>query len=509
MSTLLSERSVAAAAAALGFPFSRDEARAYAEALLHLNDSLRAAVEGLPPPSLVLPLDGPNGHIGAGVLDAHCFAAEFEQEPTRRGPLTGMTAAVKDNIAIAGIPMTLGCPFLSDLVPDRSATVVSRLRSGGARIIGTLTMDALGVSGDGLGVGSTDTATCANPWNPSHATGGSSSGAAVAVARGLVDIALGTDQGGSVLLPAAWCGVVGLKPTHGLIPTAGVVGLHGRLDHIGPITRTADEMAVAFAALNKRTRGATSELTASGARGRTKSLPGVRIGALVEGFEHEGADPGVIATAEKALHHLKAAGATISRVSAPVHLACGRLLPCLTTAGLWRAMNSADEVVRRRYASRRVADALVARFRARADLLPARVKMVLIFGHLAATGMFAYHRLATSRIPMYRAAYDRLFEELDCLVMPTTSVPPPARRSDLVPYARLLRTLTRAHLGPLNVNTAPFNLTGHPALSVPVGLYRGLPVGLSIVGPHQSESLLFRVAAAGQGLLPNGLAAAH
>jgi amidase len=414
-----------------------------------------------------------------------------------------MTAAVKDNIAIAGAPMTLGSPALHDLVPDRSAAVVSRLRSAGARIIGTLTMDALGVSGDGLGLASADTATCANPWSPSHATGGSSSGAAAAVARGLVDIALGTDQGGSVQLPAAWCGVVGLKPTHGRIPTAGVVGLHSRLDHVGPIARTVADAAAAFAALCGPSERDGARLIAAVSREPARPLTGIRIGALVEGFEHEGADSGVTDTAENALHHLKAAGATIILVSASVHPACGRLLPCLTTAGLWRAMSSADEIVRRGYAGRQLAEALVARLRSRAGLLPARVKMVLIFGHLAAARMLAYHRLAISRIAVYRAAYDRLFDRLDCLVLPTTTVPPPIRHSGLEPYARLLGALTRAHLGPLSVNTAPFNMTGHPALSVPAGLRGGLPVGLSIVGPRHAESVLFRVGMAAHGLLPN------
>ena len=153
--------------------------------------------------------------------------------------------ALKDHIALAGVPLTFSSHMMDGYVPDFDATVVTRLLDAGATIVGKLKMEEFSWGGPGLsGVG--DYGRPLNPHNREHVTGGSSSGSGAAVAGGLVDIALGGDQGGSIRLPAAWCGIVGLMPTHGLVPHSGVFGLEPTIDYVGPMARTVEDVAVSL-----------------------------------------------------------------------------------------------------------------------------------------------------------------------------------------------------------------------------------------------------------------------
>ena len=149
------------------------------------------------------------------------------------GPLAGKTVGLKDHVALAGVPLTFSSHMMDGYVPDFDATIVTRLLDAGATIVGKLKMEEFSWGGPGLsGVG--DYGRPLNPHRPDHVTGGSSSGSGAAVACGAVDIAIGGDQGGSIRLPAAWCGVVGLMPTHGLVPHSGVFGLEPTIDYVGP-----------------------------------------------------------------------------------------------------------------------------------------------------------------------------------------------------------------------------------------------------------------------------------
>ena len=204
------------------------------------------------------------------------------------GPLHGKTVALKDHIALAGVPLTFSSHMMDGYVPDFDATVVTRLLAAGATIVGKLKMEEFSWGGPGLsGVG--DYGRPLNPHNREHVTGGSSSGSGAAVAGRLVDIALGGDQGGSIRLPAAWCGIVGLMPTHGLVPHTGVFGLEPTIDYVGPMARTVDDIAVSLQCLAGRdgldprqadVPAALPRYTDALARGAS----GLRIGLLEEGF---------------------------------------------------------------------------------------------------------------------------------------------------------------------------------------------------------------------------------
>ena len=229
------------------------------------------------------------------------------------GPLHGKTVALKDHIALAGVPLTFSSHMMDGYVPDFDATVVTRLLDAGATIVGKLKMEEFSWGGPGLsGVG--DYGRPLNPHNREHVTGGSSSGSGAAVAGGLVDIALGGDQGGSIRLPAAWCGIVGLMPTHGLVPHSGVFGLEPTIDYVGPMARTVEDVAVSLQCLagrdglDPRQADVPASLPAY-TDALSRGVKGLRIGVLDEGFGVPGGDRAVDEAVMEAVHVLERGGA--------------------------------------------------------------------------------------------------------------------------------------------------------------------------------------------------------
>src|SRR5437763_389604 len=210
------------------------------------------------------------------------------------GPLRGKTIGLKDHISVAGVPLTFGSHLMDGYVPDFDATIVTRLLDAGGTIVGKLKMEEFSWGGPGLsGVG--DYGRPLNPHNREHVTGGSSSGSAAAVAGGEVDVAFGGDQGGSIRLPAAWCGIVGLMPTHGLVPHSGVFGLEPSIDYVGPMARTVEDVATALACVagpdeyDPRQAHVPASLPAYTAA-LSRGVGGLKIGILAEGFGVEGGD---------------------------------------------------------------------------------------------------------------------------------------------------------------------------------------------------------------------------
>src|SRR6202158_5122220 len=254
------------------------------------------------------------------------------------GPLQGKTVALKDHIALAGVPMTFSSHMMDGYVPDFDATVVTRLLDAGATITGKLKMEEFSWGGPGLsGVG--DYGRPLNPHNREHVTGGSPSGSGAARAGRVGDIALGGDRGGSIRLPAAWCGIVGLMPTHGLVPHSGVFGLEPTIDYVGPMARTVEDIALSLQVMAGRDgldpRQADVPATlppypAALARG----VKGLRIGLLDEGFEVPGGDRAVDEAVMEAVRTLERAGARVERVSVPLHTqALPALLPIYLEGG--------------------------------------------------------------------------------------------------------------------------------------------------------------------------------
>ncbi len=409
------------------------------------------------------------------------------------GKLAGRRVGVKDSIAVAGLPLTAGSRFLGDYVPERDATIVTRLLDAGAEIVAIVNMDDLALSARG------DTSAfgpVANPHDPQRLAGGSSSGSAAALFYDDVDLTIGGDQGGSIRIPASWCGVVGLKPTHGLVPYTGIVGVDATIDHVGPMARTVGEVARALEVIAGKDPGDPRQGDDVRADAYTAALGGgargLRVGMLAEGFGLPGAEPDVDAAVRAAGRTLEALGAEVREVSVPDHdLAAGLLTP-IVLEGLY-ALLTAHGIGHHfagRY-DRGLARAFATALRERPNDLPSSAKLVVLGGaFLAERHPGQVYGAAQNLRPKIRAAYDRVLGTVDVLAMPTTPMKAPLSDADVDPIDVITRGVETA------ANTAPFDVTGHPALSVPCGTSAGLPIGLMLVGRHFDEATILRVAAA-------------
>ena len=281
---------------ALGFDLTPTEARIMQSRMVDTIESLEAFSE-MKVVEQRLPLRhtdrDPGYRPGEDEDPLNVFIRKCRVKGANGGPLAGMTIALKDHISLAGVPLTFSSHMMDGYSPDFDATIVTRVLDAGAVITGKLKLEEFSWGGPGLsGVG--DYGRPLNPHRPDHVTGGSSSGSGAAVAGGFVDVAFGGDQGGSIRLPAAWCGIVGLMPTHGLVPHTGVFGLEPTIDYVGPMARTVDEVArvlecVAgpdgFDPRQAKVPAALPKYTQSLGRG----AKGLRIGLLEQGFGVKGA----------------------------------------------------------------------------------------------------------------------------------------------------------------------------------------------------------------------------
>ncbi len=241
----LDDDDVIALAAELGIRLTGTEARLFR---VRLNEHVEALeefqelrIEEERPPLEHLRRD-PGYRPGAAEDPLNAFIRRCRVEGAADGPLSGKNIGLKDHTAVAGVPLTLGSHFMDGYIPEFDATIVTRLLAAGATIVGKMNMEDFSFGGPGFnGVG--DFGRPLNPHDHDYVTGGSSSGSGAAVTAGQIDIAFGGDQGGSVRIPAAWCGCLGLMATHGLIPHTGVVGLEPTIDYVGPLTRSVEDLA--------------------------------------------------------------------------------------------------------------------------------------------------------------------------------------------------------------------------------------------------------------------------
>jgi amidase len=412
------------------------------------------------------------------------------------GPLAGRRVAVKDNIEVAGVPMMNGSATLEGFIPRRDATVVTRLLDAGATITGKAVCEDLCFSG---GSHTARTGPVRNPWDRARSAGGSSSGSAALVAAGHADLALGGDQGGSVRIPSAFCGTVGHKPTYGLVPYTGAFPIENTLDHLGPITRTVADAAAMLAVLagpdglDPRQRADPPPVDYLSRL--NDGVAGLRIGVVEEGFAIAGlSQPAVDETVRAAIDTLAGAGAEIRSVSIPWHRDGMHVWNVIATDGVVAqmidgngyGMNSAalyDPELIAAYAEGR---------RRRAAHLSQTVKLATMCGRYAIDSYDGrYYAMARNLAFELTAAYDAALSGVDVLVLPTLPIvasllpAPGASREELV--ARSLEMIA---------NTAPIDVSGHPATSVPAGLADGLPAGMMIVGRRFADDTCLRVAQA-------------
>ncbi|MEE3328843.1 MAG: amidase [Myxococcota bacterium] len=486
----LNKNDLRALGAKLGFDLEGDELEAVEAAMAGFLTGFDF-VESLPdpersaPPSRTyqIPEDSENPH-GAWV----CRTSIRERE---EGRLKGRTVALKDNIALAGIPMKGGTSFLEDFVPEEDATVARRVLDEGAEIVGKAACEYLSLS---AGSHTGASGVVRNPHDADRTAGGSSSGCGALVASGDVDLAIGGDQGGSIRFPASFCGIVGMKPTHGLVPYTGILSIDAHLDHTGPMTASVADNALLLEVLagsdglDTRQQEVEKNPYASEARG---GISGLRVGVVTEGFP-EDTDPGVEKRVREAADQLAQGGAQVETVSIPEHLWIGSAgVPLLILGGF--------ELVRgggfATHANMPVLAGLpeaFARWPDYADRMPVNVKTMLLGGALLdhAGGRALYAKALRLRAAAM-ATYDRAMSQLDALLMPTTPVTAPKLPS---PDADFLE-LYAAGGGGIG-NTMQFDVTGHPALSVPCGQANSMPVGCMLIGRYWSESTLYRLGAA-------------
>lgn len=367
-----------------------------------------------------------------------------------RGPLHGIPVGIKDIIDVAGVPTTANAPGRADAVAGTDALVVTRLREAGAIIIGKLaTYEWATVGPDLRGL----FPPARNPWSLDRITGGSSSGGAAAVAGGLLRTSIGSDTGGSVRGPSFYCGTVGLKPTRGRVPTAGVLDLAPSLDHVGVISASVAEAGLTFDVLAARS-GNSSALSRLG-----EAVAGLRIGYARDWFAYDPqADPDVVAAVDAAVSLYSGLGASVRDVQLPDYGAVE-----VAVAAVLHAESYALH-----------AEAL----RDRPEDYGRRAFLSLAAGMALGEEEIAAARKAGQR---FRSAVDALLQQHDVLITAgalTTALP-------AAPFEK------EAVWTPMR--TIGFNISGHPVLALPVGFSNGLPIGLQIIGRHDDEARLVQV----------------
>ena len=412
-------------------------------------------------------------------------------EGASSGPLAGRTVAVKDNIFVANVPMKNGATILEGFVPDFDATVVTRLLDAGASISGKAVCEYLCISsanftGSGFPVD--------NPRKPGYSTGGSSSGSAALVAAGEVDIALACDQAGSIRIPSSWCGIYGMKPTHGLLPYTGIMGMEATIDHVGPMSNNVADNALALEVMagHDGLDGRQRQLEVHEySKAIGQDIAGMKIGVVEEGFGMPYSDGEVDECVRSAAKKLGELGASVEKVSIPIHphglivwstifldgfrgtLALNGTpsnIDTVASPALWQAANG---------------------WLRRMDEMPQNAQIMVLFSQYLERFNGYYYGKAKNMKHRLRASYDEVLNDYDLLLMPTTSGKPMANVSSLADAS--LEQVMEQTLNAI-FNTCQFDATGHPGMSIPCGERDGLPIGMMLVGKHCDEPTIYRVA---------------
>ncbi len=409
-----------------------------------------------------------------------------------QGKLAGLRLAIKDNVQIAGVPMMNGASLLEGFVPDGDATLVTRILDAGGHIVGKSVCEYFSFSG---GSATSATGPVESPRNPGHTPGGSTTGSAALLAAGEVDLAIGADQAGSIRIPASFSGIVGLKPTYGLVPYTGVMGLDYTIDHVGPMARDVAGVALLLEVIagedgiDGRQRNVRVDRYTEGLE---RDVKGLRIGVVKESFGLPESHPGTDAAVRAAIETLRAAGAVVDEVSVPWHRHGFAIWSAIANEGTYHTLyggQGAGHLSTGAYPLGLMT--ALGGLRERANEMPHTLKIGMLLGayvHQQYQGR--YYAKAQNLRRRLRQAYDDALDGRDLLLMPTTPFPtlpiPPADAS----VAEVIQ-----HSWTMLANTSAFDLTGHPAISVPCGETDGKPVGLMLIGRHFDDALVLRAAA--------------
>jgi amidase len=387
--------------------------------------------------------------------------------------------------------MMNGASTLEGFVPEMDATIVTRLLDAGAVILGKAHCEYFCLSG---GSHTSAAGPVHNPMKHGYSAGGSSSGSAALVAAGEVDMAIGGDQGGSIRMPASYCGIYGLKPTWGLVPYTGVMPIEIFVDHTGPMTATVKDNALMLEVLagddgyDPRIK---APATVSYSEALSGGVKGMKIAVVKEGFGWPNSEADVDAKVRAGVKLFEKLGAQVTEVSIPMHLVGGAIWTPIGAEGLTQTMMWGDGygVSRSDLYSTALMD-FHRGWRWRADELSETTKLMTMLGtYINQQFGSRFYGKAVNISRRLKAAYDSVLAEHDLLLMPTlplkaTKLPEPgAPREEII--ARAFEMLP---------NTAPFDITHHPAMSIPCGLGDGLPIGMMLVGKAFDEATIYRAA---------------
>ncbi len=483
---------LAAAASQLNFRMDKDELALYGEFMgglvadLNLIDSLAAPT---------LPVKYPRGELVRPPADDNPYNAWTWQctiAGAASGPLAGKRVVIKDNVCVAGVPMMNGSDVYADFVPGEDATVVTRVLDAGGTILGKAVCENFCFSG---GSHTSATGPVRNPHNPAFMTGGSSSGCAALLVAGECDLAIGSDQGGSVRMPASFSGCCGIKPTYGLVPYTGAAPIEQSVDHLGPMAMSSADCALLLEVIAGYDDGLDPRQSAALApkpylAGLERGVAGLTIGVVEEGFGTPGAEADVDELVRAAAQELTAAGARVVGVSIPEHRHGASVMLASILDGTLSTFTDLGpngpnpkghallEAIRFYYDAQRQ----------RADDMPVTVKTVLLCARIMRNRYGNYYSAkAQNLVRSLRAAYDTALTRCDLLLMPTT----PMKAHRIPPPDAGLPEIIGCALDMVG-NTAPFDATGHPSMSVPAGMSDGLPVGLMLTGRHGEDDVVLR-----------------
>jgi len=426
-----------------------------------------------------LTLDEENALLQAKELDRKLINGE------QSGSLFGMPIGIKDNIVTKDLRTTCSSKILENFQPIYNATVMEKVQAANAVTIGKLNMDefAMGSSTENSYYQKTK-----NPWNLDRVPGGSSGGSAASVAAGEVLFSLGSDTGGSIRQPAAFCGVVGLKPTYGRISRFGLVAFASSLDQIGPITRTVEDNAFllqAISGVDPMDSTSANVDVPDFTKGLTGDIKGMRI-AVPKEYLAEGVKEEVRQSVLDALKVLEKLGATWEEVSLP-HSKYALATYYLLSSSEASANLSRFDGVRYGYRAEDAETLIELYKRSRSEGFGDEVKRRIMLGTFALSSGYydAYYKKAQKVRTLIKKDFEDVFEKYDVIVGPTT--PTPAFKlgenvdDPLTMYAN-------------DILTIPVNLAGVPGISVPCGFSNGLPLGLQIIGKHFDEASIYKVA---------------
>jgi amidase len=481
-----------------GLKLSDDEARSFA-GLIGGSVPSYNRLDELAEPSLPVKYPRTSGRRPAPEENPYnAWAWRCEIEGAGSGLLHGKRVGIKDNVCVAGVPFMNGCRVIEGYVPEVDATVVTRILDADGTIVGKTACEDLCFSGASH---TSKPVPIKNPHRPTHSAGGSSGGSAAALAAGDCDMALGGDQGGSIRIPGSWCGVYGLKATHGLVPYTGVMPIELTIDHCGPMANTVEHVARLLSAiagpdgLDPRQGMARTQ---DYLQGLGRGASGLKLAVVREGFGRPDSEDVTDAKVRSAVSRLREAGASVTEVSIPMHLDGYHIWTAIIVEGSTELMIKGDGFGYSwdgHYVTS-LRDAYARGWRSRPNDMSETVKMVMLLGeymHRCYHGR--YYAKAQNLRRALRAAYDAVLADHDLLVMPTIpfrATPIPAADCSHAEYIATALNMVG--------NTCPFDVSGHPAMTVPCAQVDDLPVGMMLIGRRSDEAMILRAAAAFEAL---------